>query len=132
MDSPATQPERLDWRPMVLAAAAWAVPGAAHFALGKRARALAFLALVASAATIGLLLEGNLFRPLPGQPLTFLATLGNLGMGLAYLVLRWGVGYAGVSEAAGYEYGTAFLLSAGLMNLLLVLDAWDLARGTKD
>ena len=34
--------------------------------------------------------------------------------------------------AAGYEYGTAFLLTAGLMNLLLVLDAWDIARGKKE
>ena len=61
-----------------------------------------------------------------------LATLGCLGSGLPVLVLRFGWGYEGVVEAAGYEYGGAFILSAGLMNLLLILDVWDIATGTKE
>jgi hypothetical protein len=54
-----------------------------------------------------------------------------MGMGLAYFVLRFLVGYEGDLVAAGYEYGTAFLLTAGLMNWLLVLDCWDIAVGRK-
>ena len=48
------------------------------------------------------------------------------------LVLRFGFGYEGTLEAAGFEYGGAFILTAGLMNLLLTLDAWDVARGRKE
>jgi hypothetical protein len=85
-----------------------------------------------TAVLVGVSLDGNLHRILPGQPLTVLFTLGSMGIGAPYFVLRWGLGYVGVPEAPGYEYGTVFLLSAGLMNLLLVLDVWDIARGRKD
>ena len=58
--------------------------------------------------------------------------LGSMGMGVPYFVLRFVMHYAGDITSAGFEYGTAFLLSAGLMNLLLVLDAWDIATGRKE
>jgi Family of unknown function (DUF6677) len=118
--------------PWLAAVAAWLVPGAGHWYLGRRRRALAFCALVAVSLVFGLALHGNLYRPLPNQPLTFLATLGSMGMGLPYLALRYLAGYHGEVIAPGYEYGTAFILTAGLMNLLLVLDAWDIALGKKD
>ena len=112
--------------------AAWMVPGAGHFVLGRRVRGMAFFLIVATSITVGYLLEGNLHRLLPDQPLTILATIGAMGMGASYFVLRFLLGYAGNLVSAGYEYGTAFLLTAGLMNLLLVLDVWDIARGKKE
>ena len=60
------------------------------------------------------------------------ATLGCMGMGAPYFVLRYLLDYHGEVAAAGFEYGTAFVLTAGLMNLLLVLDAWDIALGKKE
>ena len=99
--------------------------------LGKRQRATIFFVIVMLAVTIGCLLEGNLYRVVPNQPLTLLATLGSMGMGAPYFILRFIFGYQGSVIAAGYEYGTAFILTAGLMNLLLVLDTWDLVRGRK-
>ncbi len=108
------------------------VPGAGHVLLGRRARGLVFLGIVLCSLLIGLSLEGNLYRPVAGQPLTRLATAGSMGMGVAYFVLRWGLDYTGSILAPGYEYGTAFILTAGLMNLLLVLDVWDLGRGRKE
>ncbi len=118
--------------PWVAAVVAWLVPGAGHWYLGRRGRALAFLGLVAASLALGVALHGNLYRPLPGQPLSYLATLGSMGMGLPYFLLRYLAGYTGEVIAPGYEYGTAFILTAGLMNLLLVLDAWDIALGKKD
>lgn len=118
--------------PYLAAAIAWLVPGMGHVYLRRWQRGLAFLLLILAALWIGCALEGNLYRPLAGQPLSVLATLGALGMGTPYLILRWGAGYAGDLMGAGYEYGTAFLLTAGLMNWLLVLDAMDIARGRKD
>lgn len=122
----------ISWREVGLCALAWLVPVSGHLLLRRRGRALVFAAVLLTAVLVGAALDGNLHRVLPGQPLTVLFTLGAMGIGAPYFALRWGMGYAGVPEAPGYEYGTVFLLSAGLMNLLLVLDVWDIARGRKD
>lgn len=111
--------------------AAWAVPGAGHLLLGRRGRALLFFLIVATAVTLGVALEGNLFRVVPDRPLSILGTLACMGAGLPYFVLRFVADYSGEVTAVGYEYGTAFLITGGLMNLLLVLDALDIARGRK-
>lgn len=111
---------------------AWLVPGLGHIYLRRIGRGLVFLLLALVSLWVGCELQGNLYRPLPGQPLTLLATGGAMGMGLPYFVLRYGADYAGDIVGAGYEYGTAFLLTAGLMNWLLVLDAWDISRGKKE
>ncbi len=108
------------------------LPGSGHVRLGRVGRGIAFCLLVLTAVSLGLLLEGKLYRPLPGQPLTWLGTVGSLGLGALYFVLRFGFGWEGAVDAAGFEYGTAFLLTAGLMNLLLLLDVWDLARNGKE
>ncbi|MCM2269836.1 MAG: hypothetical protein NDJ75_07030 [Thermoanaerobaculia bacterium] len=118
-------------RAVALALLAWVVPGAGHLALRRLGRAALFAAIVFTALVVGSRLEGNLYRPVPGQPLSYLATIGSMGAGAPYFVLRDLAGYRGDATAAGYEYGTAFLLSAGLMNLLLVLDVWDIARNRK-
>lgn len=118
--------------PQLAAILALLVPGVGHFYLGRRLRGVAFALLVLASLVIGVGLDGNLYRPVKDQPLTLLATLGSMGMGVPYFALRFGRGYTGTPTAPGYEYGTAFLLTAGLMNLLLVLDAWDIAVGKKD
>ncbi len=129
---PAASEESLPFlRTLLAAILAWCVPGAGHFYLGRRRRAAGFLVIVAVAAVLGVLLSGNLYQVVPNQPLTMLGTLASMGMGLAYFVLRFLTGYEGDIVAAGYEYGTAFLLTAGLMNWLLVLDCWDIAVGRK-
>jgi len=117
--------------PFIAALLAWLIPGAGHFYLGRRARAVLFLILVLAAVIIGVALEGKLWRIVPGQPLSVLGTFGCAGLGLPYLVLRFLFGYEGNLIGQGYEYGAAFIVTGGLMNLLLVLDAWDIARGIK-
>ena len=129
--APATSGEAVG-NPQLACVLALLFPGLGHFYLGKRLRAVAFLVIVAASLVTGVWLQGNLFRPESGQPLTFLATLGSMGMGIPYFVLRFVRDYTGTPTAPGYEYGTAFLLTAGLMNLLLMLDAWDIATGKKD
>jgi len=111
---------------------AWLVPAAGHFALGRRGRAAIFAVVLAVALATGYALDGNLHRVVPGQPLSWLFTGGAMGLGAPYFLLRWGLGYQGDPTAPGFEYGTVFLLSAGLMNLLLVLDVFDIASGRKD
>lgn len=118
--------------PYLAAVLAWLIPGLGHVYVKRWRRGAAFLLLIVAAIWIGCTLHGNLYRPVANQPLSLLATLGAMGMGLPYFFLRYSLGYAGEIVSPGYEYGTAFLLTAGLMNLLLVLDAWDIARGRKD
>lgn len=118
-------------RALVAALLAWAVPGMGHLYLNRRLRAVLFCLIVLVSLATGLALEGNLYRVVPGQPLSFFATIGSMGMGLPYFLARFAFGYVGEMEGAGYEYGSAFILTAGLMNLLLVLDALDIARGMK-
>ena len=118
--------------PLLAAALAWLVPGLGHVFLRRWRRGLAFFVLVMAALWVGCALEGNLARPMPNSPLSYLATLAEIGVGLPYFFLRYGLHYEGNLVAPGFEYGSAFLLTAGLMNLLLILDAWDIAGGKKD
>jgi hypothetical protein len=111
-------------------ALAWLVPGAGHVFLGRRARGLAFLVIVLATISLGCVLQGELYRGV-SQPLETLATLACAGMGIPYFLL-YGLGYTGNIDSAGYEYGKAFVLTAGLMNILLILDTWDIARGDKE
>lgn len=109
---------------------AFAVPGAGHLYLGRRARAIAFFLIVLFLLVLGLALEGKLYTMEPGKPLTFLATLASMGAGLPYFIAR-ALGPFGNVMSMTFEYGTAFALTAGLMNLLLVLDSYDIAEGRK-
>ena len=118
--------------PLLAAVLAWLVPGLGHVFLRRWRRGLAFFVIVVAALWIGSILEGNLARPTPNSPLSYLATLAEIGVGLPYFFLRYAVHYEGNLVAPGFEYGSAFLLTAGLMNLLLILDAWDIASGKKD
>ncbi len=118
--------------PFLAMALAWAVPGLGHFYLGRRRTAVAFLLLVTVTFLAGLSFQGRLYTIEAGQPLTILATFAVYGAGLLNIAAR------ALSDAPGgtilaptYEYGCAYLLTAGLMNLLLILDAHDIARGRK-
>lgn len=111
---------------------AWLVPGAGHLYLRRWARGVLFFVLVLTSIVVGVALEGKLWRIVPGQPLSYLGTLACAGLGIPYFVLRFFLGYEGDVLSQGYEYGAAFLLTAGLMNLLLILDVWDLAKGLKE
>lgn len=119
--------------PFLAMAIAWAIPGAGHAFLGRWGRALLFLALISAFAWIGIGLDGRLYTFGNAQRLLhWVAATGALGLGFPYLVLAHGIAYHGDPAAASYEYGTAFLITASLMNCLLILDVWDIARGVKD
>jgi hypothetical protein len=118
--------------PMLCAVLAWLVPGAGHLYLRRWGRGALFLVVILISLAVGLGLEGKLWELIPGQPLSYLGTFACAALGVPYLALRFGLNYQGEIESQGYEYGAAFILTAGLMNLLLILDAWDIARGLKE
>lgn len=117
--------------PYLAGALAWLIPGLGHVYVKRWRRGLAFFVLVVASIAIGCALQGNLAHPVANQPISVLATLGTIGMGIPYFLLR-SIGYAGINVAPSFEYGSAFLVTAGLMNWLLVLDAWDISRGKKE
>jgi hypothetical protein len=120
---------RSPWLVMVLA---WLIPGLGHFLLGRRRTALAFAAIVVVTFLAGTSFQGRLYSVEPGQPLTILATFAVYGSGILNLAARLLSDNPGGSILSPtYEYGCAYLLTAGLMNLLLVLDTWDIATGKK-
>lgn len=110
---------------------AWLIPGAGHFALGKRQKAFVFAIVLTMMFGIGLLLRGRLFPFTPGDPLVALAAAANVMAGLPYVIARLAGAGGGVVTAITYEYGNTFLIAAGLLNALVVLDAFDVARGRK-
>lgn len=117
--------------PAVVCIVSWLVPGAGHLVQGRRQKGLVFLAALPAMFAVGLGLAGRLFPFSFGDPLVGLAAVANLGMGVPYLVASaMGLG-AGVVTAASYEYGNAFLIVAGLLNMLVVIDAYDVRLGRK-
>lgn len=115
-----------------VAAAAWIVPGLGHLVLRKWGRALVFFASVAALAATGVLLRGRIFTSGNGDLFDLLGFLADLGAGAFYVVARTVEnGGADVSVAAG-DYGTRFFATAGVLNLLCVLDAYQIATGRKE
>lgn len=119
-------------RAVVAMLLAYAVPGAGHFYLGRRARALAFAAIVVFMFVLGLGIDGRpyILGEARGQLITALASLASMGSGALYF-LATAFGPPGDVRSITFEYGRTFTLTAGLMNLLLVLDCYDIARGRK-
>lgn len=118
--------------PWLAAALAWVFPGLGHFTLGRRRTALIYAGIVTLTFLLGLSFEGRLYSMERGQPLTILATFAVYGTGLLNLGARlFSENPGGTVLAVTYEYGCAYLLTAGLMNLLLMLDAFDIAIGRK-
>jgi TM2 domain-containing membrane protein YozV len=116
---------------VLLSLASWAIPGAGHLWLGRRSKGLIFLIALPLMFALGLKLQGRLFPFDMSEPLVGLAALADLGIGLIYFIagaLGYGIGDV---RAVTYEYGNAFLIVAGLLNLLVVIDACDVAMGRK-
>jgi hypothetical protein len=111
--------------------AAWALPGAGHLWLGRRRTGLILLVALPLFFGLGLVLDGQLFPFDPTSPLVALAALADLGIGFPYF-LAWGLGLgAGDVRAVTYEYGNVYMIVAGLLNALVVIDAHDIATGRK-
>jgi hypothetical protein len=111
--------------------AAWLLPGMGHLMLRRRWRGVLFMLVVTIMFALGILMDGELFRLERAQPLTFLAGLAEMGVGLLFFVVRWVSPLAGDVRSVTYEYGYTFCIVAGLLNMLIVLDAYDIATGRK-
>ena len=117
--------------PALILIAGWLVPGAGHLLLKKWNRAaLLFLSIVAMFG-IGLALRGKVYSPNTAELLDMLNFAGDLGAGLLYVAARlFDLGQSSVQVAIA-DYGTKFIVVAGLLNIVAAVDAHSLAIGRK-
>lgn len=127
-------PSPAKWVPVV--GLAWLVPGGGHFLLRRPARGAIVFASVAIMFLLGLLMRGTMFQPQSADLLTTViyygGFIGDLASGIFYLLASW-LGYS-QPDVAGHvhDYGTKFLVGAGLLNILGMVDAFEIATGKKD
>ena len=117
--------------------AAWAIPGAGHFMLKKTGRGILLFSAITLMFVFGLFMRGAMFKPESGtEYLTSLINYGgfaaNLASGAIYLLTTM-FGYnQSYLPGSGHDYGTNFLVTAGLLNILAMVDAYEIAMGRKD
>ena len=113
----------------------WLVPAGGHFLLKRNGRAVLLLVSITLMYFCGLLMRGAMFQPQSGDLLTILINtggfLGDVASGILYLItVMLGYNQADVPGAV-HDYGTKFLVTAGLLNILAMVDAYEIAARRK-
>lgn len=110
--------------------AGWLLPGAGHFVQRKWVRGSLLLAAIGGMFVLGVAMQGKLFTSAQNI-LDLLGLAGDLGSGLFYLVSRQlGLG-ADAVQVTTADYGTRFIVVAGLLNIIAAVDAHNLYTGRK-
>lgn len=110
--------------------AGWLVPGAGHFLQGKWVRGTLLAVSIVSMFVLGLAMQGTLYTSVQ-DILNMLGVAGDLGSGLLYLVSRGlGLGAQPIQTTVA-DYGTKFIVVAGLLNVIAAVDAHNLRTGRK-
>jgi len=110
--------------------AGWLVPGAGHFLLRKWGRGALLAASILGMFALGLAMHGELKSEVH-DILDMLGLAGDLGNGLLYLVSRLAGLGADKVQVTTADYGTRFIVVAGLLNVIAAVDAHNLRTGRK-
>lgn len=109
----------------------WFIPGLGHIYLKKYKRSLVFFFCISAMASLGLVMGGKIYAFQTENPLTILAFFSDLGIGLFYFLSKLIPFGLGDLKSTSFEFGTAYIAGAGLLNYLVALDAFDIAMGKK-
>jgi hypothetical protein len=114
----------------------WLIPGGGHLLLKRTGRGVLLGVAITGMFVCGLMMRGAMFQPQSGDLLTVLINtggfVGDVCSGILYLLTSW-LGYVQPDIAgAVHDYGTKFLVTAGLLNVLAMVDAFEIATGRKD
>jgi len=126
---PAAQP--ITAMSVLAPALGWLIPGAGHLIQRRWIRGLLLMGSIVIMFVIGLMLEGHVYQPNGGDILDMLGFVGDVGAGGLYILsqaMSWGHG--AISHATA-DYGTKYLIVAGLLNFISVADAYHIAIGKK-
>jgi hypothetical protein len=112
-------------------AVGWLIPGAGHLIQKRWIRGLLLMSSVVIMFVLGLLMQGRIYKPNGGDILDILGFIGDIGAGGLYIVTRALDAGHGIVAHATADYGTKFIIVAGLLNLISVADAYHIAIGKK-
>ena len=117
--------------PLICGVGGWLVPGLGHALQKMWGRAAVCFLVVGMLVAGGVALKGNIFTGASNDAFDTLGYIADLGTGSLYMLARsFGAKGTDVSHAEG-DYGTRFLATAGVLNLLCALHAYETARGRK-
>ena len=116
---------------LVAPLAGWLIPGAGHLIQKRWTRGLLLMASIVLMFVLGLLMQGHLYHANGGDILDILGFVGDIGSGgLYFLTLAQDWGQGAIAHATA-DYGTKYLIVAGLLNFISVADAYHIAIGKK-
>src|SRR5487761_367396 len=116
---------------VVAPAVGWLIPGAGHMIQRRWIRGLLLFISIATLFVLGLAMQGRIYKANGGDILDILGFIGDVGAGGLYILTLandWGQGAIAFATA---DYGTKFMIVAGLLNFIAVADAYHIAIGKK-
>lgn len=116
---------------VIAPALGWLIPGAGHFIQKRWIRGALLFVSMGTLFILGLMMQGHIYKANGGDILDMLGFVGDLGAGALYIVslaMNWGQGATAMAVA---DYGTKFMIVAGLLNFIAVADAYHIAIGKK-
>lgn len=117
--------------PVVAPAVGWLIPGAGHLIQKRWGRGILLMVSIFTMFILGVLMDGRIYRPNGGDILDILGFVGDVGAGGLYIVsLARGLGLEPIARATA-DYGSKFVIVAGLLNFISVADAYYIAIGKK-
>lgn len=127
------KPQDAPLTPLAVAAPllGWLIPGAGHFLLKRYYRGALLMVSVFTMFFLGLWMDGKLYLPNTGDILDMLGFVGDIGGGGLYIlgrIMDWGHGAVYMATA---DYGTKYVIVAGLLNVIAAVDAHQIAIGKK-
>src|SRR5271169_480242 len=125
------QSEPVSMMSVLAPAIGWLIPGAGHMIQKRWIRGgLLFLSIV-TLFLLGLAMQGRIYKANGGDILDILGFIGDVGAGGLYILTLALDGGAGAIAFATADYGTKFMIVAGLLNFIAVADAYHIAIGKK-
>jgi hypothetical protein len=116
---------------VVAPAVGWLIPGAGHLVQKRWVRGVLLLVCITAMYILGLAMNGHVYQPNSGEVLDILGFIGDVGAGALYIVSR-ALDYGqGMIQHATADYGTKFIIVAGLLNFISAVDAYHIAIGKK-
>jgi hypothetical protein len=119
------------FKSILILVVSWFVPGLGHLLQRKYVKGVVFLLSVAALVGMGLIMQGKFYDTRSLHPLLLLGFFSDVGNGVFFFAVKALGLDAGDIRALTYHYGTTYLACAGLLNYLIALNAFDIARGKR-
>jgi hypothetical protein len=116
---------------VIAPAVGWLIPGGGHIVQKRWIRGLLLLVSITAMFVLGLLMQGKVYAFNTGDVLDILGFIGDLGAGGLYISTRALDAGQGAIHRATADYGTKFMIVAGLLNIISAVDAYHIAIGKK-